>query len=96
MDQSKGFVVFGKMSRRIDINIESHRLLIIRRGGPIQTWCKKCRSQVLMITPNEAAAMMNISSRIIYRWIEEGKLHFSEDPGQSILICSDSLTKLSQ
>jgi len=49
-----------------------------------------------MITPNEAAAMMNVSSRVVYRWIEDAKLHFSEEPGQSLFICCESIARLSQ
>jgi len=44
-----------------------------------------------MITPYEAATLAGVSSRTLYRWIEEAKLHFSEEPGGSLLVCADSL-----
>jgi excisionase family DNA binding protein len=43
-----------------------------------------------MITPDEAAAVRNISSRTIYRWIEDGRLHFIEGL-TGVLICAESL-----
>lgn len=90
-------VYFGEtMSRRIHIDIETHRLLVIRRSSPVRACCKECRSEVQLITPDQAAAMMNISSRIVYRWIEEAKLHFIEEPGQSIWICADSITTMKE
>jgi hypothetical protein len=44
-----------------------------------------------MITPNEAAAIAGTSSRAIYRWIEDAELHFSEEPGNGLLVCASSL-----
>jgi len=43
-----------------------------------------------MITPDEAAALMNVSSRTIYQWIEGGSLHFTDEPG-GLRICEQSL-----
>ena len=43
-----------------------------------------------MISPNEAAARLNVSSRLIYQLIEEGSIHFREDPG-GLLVCETSL-----
>jgi excisionase family DNA binding protein len=47
-------------------------------------------AEVQMISPDEAAALMNMSSRSIYQWIEAGRIHFQEDPG-ALLVCADSL-----
>ena len=44
-----------------------------------------------MITPHEAARIAHVSSRTIYRWIEEARIHFIEDTSGSILVCADSL-----
>lgn len=46
-----------------------------------------------MITPNEAALLASVSSRTIYRWIEEAKLHFSEELSGSLLVCVDSFAR---
>jgi hypothetical protein len=55
------------------------------------SWCERCRATVPMITPEEAAALMDLSSRSIYRRIEAGSVHFHEDR-QGLLICADSLS----
>src|ERR1700752_3503033 len=71
---------------------ESHRLLILRgRSGPVRAWCNGCSAEVRMITPKEAAAIAGTSSRAIYRWTEDPKLHFSEEPGDGLLVCANSL-----
>ncbi len=44
-----------------------------------------------MITPHQAAAMAGVSSRTIYRWIEEAKLHFTEELDGVLFVCADSL-----
>jgi len=44
-----------------------------------------------MIRPEEAARIAGVNTRTIYRWVEEGKIHFSEALGASPLICPVSL-----
>jgi predicted site-specific integrase-resolvase len=44
-----------------------------------------------MITPEEAALILQTSTRTIYSWVEADLIHFNEQPGGSLLICPDSL-----
>ena len=44
-----------------------------------------------MITPDEAAALCEVSTRTIYRWLESGGIHFSETASEGLLICLSSL-----
>lgn len=44
-----------------------------------------------MITPDEAATILSCSTRTIYSWVEAAKIHFSEQPEGSLLVCLDSL-----
>ena len=82
------------MNRRTEITVETHRLLVIRRRrGSVRGWCGRCLAEVEMITPNEAALLASVSSRTIYRWIEEAKLHFSEELSGSLLVCVDSFAR---
>jgi len=79
------------MRRRTEITIETSRRLIVRRiSRGVTGWCDGCLRQVEMITPNEAAAVLNVSSRAIYRWIENGRLHFIEC-GTELFVCAESL-----
>jgi excisionase family DNA binding protein len=41
--------------------------------------------------PDQAAAIINVSSRTIYRWVEEKRLHFVETPPGFSLVCLESL-----
>jgi excisionase family DNA binding protein len=46
-----------------------------------------------MITPEEAAAISNVGTRTIYRWLESGSIHFSETSPSGLLICLQTLVK---
>ena len=81
------------MHRRTEITIESHRLLIVRRRpAAVRAWCEGCLAEVTMIAPSAAAAAAGVSSRTIYRWIEEARIHFREDFGGLLFVCAGSLS----
>jgi hypothetical protein len=44
-----------------------------------------------MITPEQAAANLRISTRLIYRLIEGNRVHFTETPSGSLRLCLSSL-----
>jgi hypothetical protein len=72
--------------------VETQQFLVIKRGGlQARHWCPSCARQVSMITPEEAALILQTSTRTIYSWVEASLVHFSEQPGGSLLICPDSL-----
>ncbi len=80
------------LKRRTRIVVETQGVWIIRRpGGPFSAWCGACAAEVRMITPDEAATILCCSTRTIYSWVEAAKIHFSERPDGSLLICLDSL-----
>jgi excisionase family DNA binding protein len=56
-----------------------------------QTRCVRCAKPSGMITPEEAAALCEVSTRTVYRWLETGAIHFSETVGEGLLICLSSL-----
>ena len=90
--RSKGFPNAGEMIRRTEINIETRRIMVIRRRqASNRGWCDGCLAEVQMITPNQAAAIAGISSRAIYRWIETSKIHFTEDSSGLVLVCVASV-----
>jgi hypothetical protein len=57
------------------------------------TACKICGEDVKMIAAEKAAAICHCSRRKIYRWIEEGDLHFFETPDGEVLVCGRSLSR---
>ena len=78
------------IKKRTEITVRTSRLLVINRHSSlIHAVCKACGKEVEMITPDEAAALVGVSSRVIYRAIEAGELHFLELP--TLFICRDSL-----
>ena len=71
---------------------QQHRITIIERPfiSP-QMSCDRCIQPSGMITPDEAAALCQVSTRIIYRWLEGGAIHFTEEANGALLICLSSL-----
>ena len=79
--------------KRTEITIETLRIMVIRRPTLLLGWCEGCSAEVRMIMPDEAARLMNVRSRLIYQWMEEGKAHFTDDPS-GLLVCAESLNRL--
>ena len=52
-----------------------------------QKKCERCAEPSGMITPDEAAALCQVNTRTIYRWLETGSIHFSESGDGALLIC---------
>ena len=78
--------------RTTEITIERKRSLSARRIRTRRlTFCPTCACENEFVAPEEAAAMASVTSRTIYRWLEDGKLHFVEPPGGELLICSESI-----
>ncbi len=56
-----------------------------------ESWCEQCAARTPLATPEQAAALTGIKTRVIYRWIEGGLLHFTETSEEKLLICVNSL-----
>jgi excisionase family DNA binding protein len=72
--------------------VQKHEVVIINRPfvSP-QKKCDRCAELSGMITPDEAAALCEVSTRTVYRWLETGAIHFSETFAEGLLICLNSL-----
>ena len=83
------------MKKKTEITIETDRLLVVhhRRGNPA-AWCEACRMEVRMVTVDEAAARARVSSLAIYHLVETGGLHFAETSDGLLLICFNSLLRI--
>ena len=44
-----------------------------------------------MVTPDEAAALCDVSTRVIYRYLEDGAMHFIETEKGELFICLRTL-----
>ena len=79
---------------RKQITIETHQLTVVRSANrAVRVRCEECARQVSMVPPEEAAMLARVTPRTIYRWVEEGRLHFLEtQPGQ-LTVCVESLLR---
>jgi excisionase family DNA binding protein len=78
--------------KRTEITVETHRVQVIRRSGRVErAWCEACAGEVRMVTPEEAAAVTGVSTRTIYRRVEDNQLHFTETPEGRLRVCFKSM-----
>ncbi len=78
--------------KKTEITIETYRVKVIRRSGrTARVWCAACGEMVQMITAEQAALLAGVTTRAIYRWVEEERLHFTETEVGGLLVCPGSL-----
>jgi hypothetical protein len=83
-----------KRTRRTRTTIEKHEVVLIRSSRKLKrVFCPECAEPVALVTPDEAVRISGISSRAIYRLIEEGRIHLAETPDGVALICPATLLK---
>lgn len=84
-----------KRRRRREILIETEQIAFYRdksKEGFLK--CNICEDESIMLPPALIAEVLKISSREIYRLIEESKIHFSENDKNQMFICLQSLSKV--
>jgi hypothetical protein len=95
-DLVQGSLAAGKLTRVRRITVESERLLVVVHQKGAESWCPGCGANVTMVGLEEAVAIAAVSRRVIFRQIEERRLHFSETTPGELLICLNSLLKPKQ
>ena len=83
-----------RKKRKTEIHFEIEEAVAIRTRTVLIAYCQQCRKQSRMIAANEAAVMARLSARDIYRLVESGHLHFTEDQGGLLYVCAESLQRL--
>jgi hypothetical protein len=84
-------------NRRTKITVETERIVSINDRGPIEiAQCGLCRVPTIWVTPDSAAVIVGVTSRTIYRWVENQLVHYVETPTGLLLICLNSLPKQRQ
>ena len=82
-----------RIRKKREITVETTQQFVISRPeAAVMTWCPACSADVSMVTAEEAAVMMGLNSRAIYRSVEGGQLHFAETSEGFLLICLKSLS----
>jgi hypothetical protein len=79
------------MKRRTEITVEEQIRIVRRAGVSPQVSCPMCGNETWMVTPEDAALAAGVSSRTIYRWVEEAKIHFRESASGSLVVCPRSV-----
>jgi hypothetical protein len=81
-----------KTKRRTKITVEKHEVYVIRRSRKLGcVLCNECPEPVALVTLDEAVKVSGMSSRTIYRLIEERRIHFAETADGVGLICPATL-----
>ena len=62
-------------------------------SGLTLAWCLECRSEALMVTPQEAAAIAQVTVRAVNQRVESGTVHFLETTLGQLLVCVNSLSE---
>jgi hypothetical protein len=80
-----------RKKKTIIATVESRERLTIRHSArQLIAWCERCRADVLVVTPNEAAVIAQVDVPAILRQVELGATHLIEKEGGA-LICVNSL-----
>ena len=87
-----GGKVVADTRRRIEITVERQRILLVKRRQPAATvWCETCAGRPQMLTLDEAARLLGVSERDIFRRVEARQVHFTETAGGRLYVCGSSL-----
>ena len=81
-----------KGQEKVKSNVERPQVFVINRPGVSeQKSCSRCTGTSGMITADEAAALAGVSTRVIYRCLEDGAIHFIETAKGQLFICLKTL-----
>lgn len=78
------------MRRGIEI-VAFERERIVRRAVSMN--CPLCLSSSELLTTAQAAALVQVNTASVYRWLAEGKAHGVRTPGGQYRICRKSLLR---
>ena len=91
--RAKAWRVATTESKKMQITIETSRVLIVRRTRSSRTWCLECAREVDAVGLEEAGVLTGMTPPLLRESLEAGKWHFSQSSEGALLICLDSLLK---
>jgi hypothetical protein len=81
-----------KVRRTWEVTIQTSETFVLRPSQvTVAATCVECATEVDLLAASAAAALVGVPLRWIYRWIENGQLHFQETASGLILVCPNSL-----
>jgi hypothetical protein len=79
-----------------EISVETTEAIFIRRSGnSTSAWCSECQMKTEMLSLEDAALAMGVTTRSVRSWIDSGRVHFSEGQPGIFRVCVRSLSLLS-
>lgn len=86
-----------KKTRRTEKTVEIHEFYAIRTAsGSLPALCAECATgDGIMLAPDHAALLSHVPTRMIYRLVETGSIHYRENPDGSLVVCVRSLVAAS-
>lgn len=85
-----------KKEKTVEITVETEEILILNRRTlrvrPAR--CEGCGAEVELVSPDLAAFLTEMSELAVYGLIEAGRVHFTETPERTLLVCLNSLISL--
>ena len=73
------------------ITVETFQRTSIRSGRKAKiAWCGQCAAETVMLSPDQAAAQLQITAREIFRMAETGEIHYLETESGALLVCRNS------
>jgi hypothetical protein len=84
-----------RTTTRTEITVEKRQRITVRPDRTRVAVCEQCTREVVMLSPEAAAALFETTARVIFRLIEAGELHFLETVGGGLLVCRNSLESAS-
>jgi hypothetical protein len=82
-----------KKTRRTEKTVEIHEFYAIRNAsGSLPALCADCpTADAIMLAPEQAAGLAHVTTRMIYRWVEIGAIHYTETTNGLLLVCVRSI-----
>ena len=82
-----------KKTRRTEKTVEIHEFYAIRTAsGSLPALCSDCSTpDAIMLAPDHAAVLSHVPTRMIYRLVETGSIHYREHPNGSLVVCVRTL-----
>jgi excisionase family DNA binding protein len=77
------------IKRRTVTTIETHEVWVVRSPIVLPVLlCAQCADEGCgMLTPLEAARRAGVSQRTVYRWVDDGRIHFTEITDGGLFVC---------
>jgi hypothetical protein len=79
--------------KRIEITIETDRVVIIRRNRPTRAQCQECGSEADMLDMTTAAELTGLTDRMLHDLMDAQELHLGQSSDGSLRICLESLLR---